>query len=92
MTDSRINMRVSKETHEEIKAAAELSREDLTTFVITAALERAEKVVAESRVFKLTAKEVLGIEKMLSEEPQFNQKLHELLNQKNSNKKQALKK
>ena len=92
MTDSRINMRVSKETHEEIKAAAELAGEDLTTFVITAALERVEKEVAESRVFKLTAKEVLGIEKMLSEEPQFNQKLHELLNPKSANQKQAVKK
>ena len=91
MTDSRINMRVSRDTHEELKAAAELAREDLTTFLITAGLQRAEKLVRESRVFKLTAREVIGIEKMLAEEPEFNQKLHELLNHNSSNRKQAAK-
>jgi len=91
MTDSRINMRVSKDSHEELKAAAELAREDLTTFLITAGLQRAEKLVRESRVFKLTAKEVIGIEKMLAEEPEFNQRLHELLNLNSSDRQRAVK-
>ena len=53
MTNSRINMRFSKETHEELKAAAGLARRDLTTFIITAALEKAERVVAESRLSRV---------------------------------------
>ncbi|MEY5023214.1 MAG: hypothetical protein RL569_127 [Actinomycetota bacterium] len=79
MTDSRINMRISTKNHEEIKAAAQLAEQDLTTFMVTAALEKAERVVAESNIFKLTAVEYLALERALAEPSPVNPRLRELL-------------
>jgi uncharacterized protein (DUF1778 family) len=80
MTDSRINMRISASDHKELKAAAQLAKQDLTSFMISASLEKAEKLVAESNVFKLSAKEVLALEKALAEPTQFVPELNKLLN------------
>jgi uncharacterized protein (DUF1778 family) len=80
MTDSRINMRISASDHEELKAAAQLAKQDLTSFMISASLEKAEKLVAESNVFKLTAKGVLALETALAEPAQFIPELNKLLN------------
>jgi uncharacterized protein (DUF1778 family) len=79
MTDSRINMRISTKNHEEIKAAAQLAEQDLTTFMVTAALEKAERVVAESNIFKLTAVEYVALERALAEPSSANPRLRELL-------------
>ncbi|SCX05175.1 DUF1778 domain-containing protein [Candidatus Aquiluna sp. UB-MaderosW2red] len=79
MTDSRINMRISTKNHEEIKAAAQLAEQDLTTFMVSAALEKAERLVAESNIFKLTAVEYLALERALSEPVVPNPRLRELL-------------
>lgn len=83
MTHSRINMRISKRNHDEILAAAELVDQNLTSFVVSAALEKAERVVAESKVFKLTAVEVLALEKALNSTPEANIRLKELLKLRN---------
>lgn len=83
MTHSRINMRISKRNHDEILAAAELVDQNLTSFVVSAALEKAERVVAESKVFKLTAVEVLALEKALNSTPEANTRLKELLKLRN---------
>lgn len=79
MTDSRINMRISSKNHEEIKAAAQLAEQDLTTFMVTAALEKAERIVAESNIFKLTAVEFAALERALAEPASDNPRLQELL-------------
>jgi uncharacterized protein (DUF1778 family) len=79
MTDSRINMRISQKNHEEIRAAAQLAEMDVSSFMIAAALEKAERIVAESNVFKLTAVEYLALEKALSEPTTPNPRLRELL-------------
>lgn len=79
MTDSRINMRISTKNHEEIKAAAQLAEQDLTTFMVTAALEKAERIVAESNIFKLTAVEYVALERALAEPASDNPRLRELL-------------
>ena len=79
MTDSRINMRVSTKNHEEIKAAAQLAEQDLTTFMVSAALEKAERLIAESNIFRLTAVEYLALERALSGPVVPNPRLRELL-------------
>lgn len=79
MTDSRINMRISTKNHDEIKAAAQLAEQDLTTFMVTAALEKAERVVADSNIFKLTAVEYVALERALNEPSAANPRLRELL-------------
>lgn len=79
MTHSRINMRISTRNHEQILAAAELVDQNLTSFMVSAALEKVERVVAESTVFKLTAVEVLALEKALNSTPEANTRLKELL-------------
>jgi uncharacterized protein (DUF1778 family) len=79
MTDSRINMRISKKKHEEIKAAAQLAEQDVTTFMIDAAMEKAEKLISNSNVIKITAVEALSLEKMLKNPPQPNEHLKALM-------------
>ena len=81
MTDSRINMRISKKKHEEIKAAAQLAEQDVTTFMISAAMEKAEELIANSNIIKITAVEALGIERMLKNPPPLNPHLKALLKQ-----------
>jgi uncharacterized protein (DUF1778 family) len=79
MTDSRINMRISKKKHEEIKAAAQLAEKDVTTFMIDAAMEKAEELIANSNVIKITAVEALAIERMLKNPPPPNEHLKALM-------------
>ena len=81
MTDSRINMRISKENHETLKDAASSVGQDLTSFILEAAMERAELVMSKRNIFKLSPEEIKTLERVLAEEPKFNQKLHDLLNQ-----------
>ena len=80
MTDSRINMRISKEHHGELRAAAQIAQQDLTTFMVNASLEKAERIVAESNIFKLSAVEYLALERALNEPASSNPRLRELLN------------
>ncbi len=79
MTDSRINMRISKKKHEEIKAAAQLAEQDVTTFMIDAAMAKAEELIANSNVIKITAVEALAIERMLKNPPPPNEHLRRLM-------------
>jgi uncharacterized protein (DUF1778 family) len=81
MTDSRINMRISSKKHKEIKAAAQLVEQDLTSFMIDAAMEKAQRLLAESNVIKITAVEALAIERMLKNPPVPNANLKALMKQ-----------
>ena len=88
MTDSRINMRISKKNHEEIKAAAQLAEQDVTSFMISAAMEKAEKLIANSNIIKLTAVEAIALEKLLKDPPPMNARLRALLKKANAQSKQ----
>ena len=88
MTDSRINMRISKKNHEEIKAAAQLAEQDVTTFMISAAMEKAEKLIANSNIIKLTAVEAIALEKLLKDPPPMNARLRALIKKANAQSKQ----
>jgi len=66
----RLNLRASSEALETIREAAGVQQQDLTSFVLGAALERARAVLAEDRLLRLTPHEVNQLEKALDAEPQ----------------------
>lgn len=66
----RLNLRASPEALETIHEAARFQQQDLTSFVVGAALERARAVLAEDRLLRLTPHEVTEPEKALDAEPQ----------------------
>jgi uncharacterized protein (DUF1778 family) len=51
--DNRLNLRVSSEQRAVILEAAETSRKDLSAFVLDAALQAAETMLADRRLFRL---------------------------------------
>jgi uncharacterized protein (DUF1778 family) len=53
MTAETINMRTDAERKSRLQTAADLSHESLTAFVLSAADERAQQVIAESRTTPL---------------------------------------
>lgn len=50
-----INLRTDAERKRRLQAAADLSHESLTAFVLSAADEKAERVIADARTTPLTA-------------------------------------
>jgi uncharacterized protein (DUF1778 family) len=75
----RLNLRVSADALETIREAARVQQQDLTSFVLGAALERARAVLAEDRLLRLTPHEVNQLEKALDSEPQVVPQLASLL-------------
>lgn len=66
----RLNLRVSTEALATIKEAAAVQSQDMTSFVLGAALERARSVLAEDRLLRLTPEAVLQLERQLDREPE----------------------
>lgn len=75
---NRLNMRVSEDALETIKEAARVQQQDLTSFVLGAAMERARTVLAEDRLLRLTPHEVNQLEKALDAEPRVVPQLEAL--------------
>ena len=67
---ARINLRLSPESLETIRAAASVQQQDLTSFVLGAAMERARSVLAEDRILRLTPHEINQLERALDAEPE----------------------
>jgi uncharacterized protein (DUF1778 family) len=67
---ARINVRLSPESLETIKAAASVQQQDLTSFVLGAVMERARAVLVEDRLLRLTPHEVNQLERALDSEPE----------------------
>ena len=76
---ARINLRLSPEAHETIKEAASVQQQDLTSFVLGAAMERARAVLAEDRILRLTPHEIIQLEKSLDAEPEVVPQLRAFL-------------
>ncbi len=76
---TRIHMRIDEENLELIKEAAEANGQDMTSFVLGAALDRARAVVLEARVTRLSAAEAERFEAALDAEPKVIPELAELL-------------
>jgi uncharacterized protein (DUF1778 family) len=72
---ARINLRLSLEALDTIRAAASVQQQDLTSFVLGAAMERARAVIAEDRLLRLTPHEVNQLERALDAEPVVNPQL-----------------
>ena len=67
---ARINLRLSPEAQDTIRAAAHVQQQDVTSFVLGAAMERARAVLAEDRILRLTPHEVNQLERALDSEPE----------------------
>ena len=72
---ARINLRLDPDALETIRAAASVQQQDLTSFVLGAAMERARAVIAEDRLLRLTPHEVNQLERALEAEPEANPQL-----------------
>jgi len=67
---ARINLRLSPESLDTIREAASVQEQDLTSFVLGAAMERARAVLTEDRILRLTPHEVNQLERALDAEPE----------------------
>jgi uncharacterized protein (DUF1778 family) len=76
---ARIYLRLSPESLETIRAAASVQQQDLTSFVLGAAMERARAVLAEDRILRLTPHEVNQLERALDSEPEIVPQLRALI-------------
>lgn len=65
----RLNMRLSPEALATIREAASAQQQDVSAFVLGAAMERAREVLLRDRVIKLTPREVDQVEAALNAEP-----------------------
>ncbi len=75
---TRINMRIDEENLALIKEAADANGQDMTSFVLGAAFDRARAVVLEARVTRLSASEAERLEAALDAEPRVIPELAEL--------------
>ena len=66
----RINLRLNPEALETISAAASVQQQDLTSFVLGAAMKQARAVLTEDRFLPLTPREVNQLERALDSEPE----------------------
>ncbi len=66
---ARIQLRVSSRAKEQIAAAAAISQQDVTSFILDAATARARSVLLEDRVLLLSDEELDTIEQALDEDP-----------------------
>jgi uncharacterized protein (DUF1778 family) len=62
---ARLNMRISPEAVELIRSAAEKQQQDVTAFVLGAAMERARAILLEEQVLRLSPTAVLQRERAL---------------------------
>jgi uncharacterized protein (DUF1778 family) len=76
---ARISLRLSPDALETVRAAASVQQQDLTSFVLGAAMERARAVLAEDRILRLTPHEVNQLEKVLDSEPKVIPQLRAFL-------------
>ena len=75
----RLNLRIAPESLNTIREAAAAQQQDLSSFVLGAALDRARSVLAEERLLKLTPHEVNQLESVLEREPEVVPELRAVL-------------
>jgi len=76
---ARINLRLNPESLETIRTAASVQQQDLTSFILGAALERARMVLAENQFLRLTSHEVNQLERALDADPEVVPQLRALV-------------
>lgn len=65
----RMNLRCSAEALATLREAADVQGQDLTSFVLGAAMDRARSVLAEDRILRLSPTEILQLERALDANP-----------------------
>ena len=65
----RMNLRCSGEALATLREAADVQGQDLTSFVLGAALDRARSVLAEDRILRLSPTEIMQLERALDASP-----------------------
>lgn len=76
---ARLNMRIAPDALDTIREAAAAQQQDVTSFVLGAAMERARDVLMSDRVMRLTPAEMDQIEAALDEEPRVIPELAEAI-------------
>lgn len=76
---ARLNMRVAPDALDTIREAASAQQQDVTSFVLGAAMERARAVLVEERLLQLTDAEVEQVEAALDAEPRVIPELARLI-------------
>ena len=66
----RLNMRISPKALDTIREAAAVQQQDVTSFVLGTAMERAREVLLRDRVMRLTPRELDQVDAALDAEPQ----------------------
>jgi uncharacterized protein (DUF1778 family) len=75
----RVNLRLSTDALNTIREAAIAQGQDVTSFMTSAALDRARAILAEERLLRLTPHEVNQLEVALEAEPQVVPQLMSVL-------------
>ncbi|PKQ25173.1 MAG: hypothetical protein CVT64_11210 [Actinobacteria bacterium HGW-Actinobacteria-4] len=78
-TDKRLNMRISEDNRELLRDAAQAQGQDLTSFVLGAALDRARSVLVQYSVTRLSREEAANLDAALAREPEAIPAIVELL-------------
>jgi uncharacterized protein (DUF1778 family) len=64
----KINMRISRDALKQLREAASLNQQDLTSFVLGAALAQARKVMIEHKTLELSEDEWQNLQAILEDE------------------------
>ena len=64
----KINMRISRDALKQLREAASLNQQDLTSFVLGAALTQARKVMIERKTLELSEGEWQNLQAILEDE------------------------
>lgn len=75
----RLNMRISPEALDLLKAAAAKQEQGLSAFVLGTAMERARSILLEDHILRLSPHAVLQLEKALDDDAQVIPQLAELI-------------
>lgn len=75
----RLSMRIAPDALDTIREAAAAQQQDVTSFVLGAAMDRARVVLMEDRVMRLTPTEVARLETAFDREPRVVPELAALL-------------
>ncbi|GEL93889.1 type II toxin-antitoxin system TacA family antitoxin [Cellulomonas composti] len=76
---SRLNLRVAPESLDVLRRAAAEQQQDLTSFILGAALDRARETLLEVQVITLTAEERRRLDEAFDREPRVVSALAELV-------------
>lgn len=76
---ARLNMRIAPDALDLLRDAAAAQQQDVTSFVLGAAMERARTVLMEQRVMVLTAREAAQVDEALDREARVIPELAALL-------------